>query len=87
VSEEAPEHHHENALEDDPKDALPASAIQETQAESEDSTFLTNLLKLPQANSLCFQLPRANKLCPSCGETEAVFFQSQQRSAETGMVR
>ncbi|OQE19668.1 hypothetical protein PENFLA_c018G09950 [Penicillium flavigenum] len=30
-------------------------------------------------------LPRANKLCPSCGETEAVFFQSQQRSAETGM--
>lgn len=33
------------------------------------------------------QLPRSNKLCPSCGETEAVFFQSQQRSAETGMVR
>ncbi|KAJ5171826.1 DNA directed RNA polymerase II 15 kDa subunit [Penicillium capsulatum] len=31
-------------------------------------------------------LPRANKLCPSCGENEAVFFQSQQRSAETGMV-
>ncbi|KAJ5486523.1 DNA-directed RNA polymeraseM/15kDa subunit [Penicillium desertorum] len=31
------------------------------------------------------ELPRANKLCPSCGETEAVFFQSQQRSAETGM--
>ncbi|KAL1961535.1 hypothetical protein VTN77DRAFT_1622 [Rasamsonia byssochlamydoides] len=30
-------------------------------------------------------LPRANKLCPSCGENEAVFFQSQQRSAETGM--
>jgi Transcription factor S-II (TFIIS) len=25
-------------------------------------------------------------LCPSCGENEAVFFQSQQRSAETGMV-
>lgn len=35
---------------------------------------------------LCSQLPRSNKLCPSCGETEAVFFQSQQRSAETGMV-
>ncbi|GAB1209649.1 hypothetical protein APSETT445_008430 [Aspergillus pseudonomiae] len=33
------------------------------------------------------QLPRSNKLCPSCGEAEAVFFQSQQRSAETGMVR
>ncbi|KAJ5143233.1 uncharacterized protein N7515_002020 [Penicillium bovifimosum] len=31
------------------------------------------------------ELPRANKLCPSCGENEAVFFQSQQRSAETGM--
>ncbi|KAI2787911.1 hypothetical protein POX_f08293 [Penicillium oxalicum] len=30
-------------------------------------------------------LPRANKLCPSCGENEAVFFQSQQRSAESGM--
>ncbi|CAG7920498.1 unnamed protein product [Penicillium olsonii] len=30
-------------------------------------------------------LPRANKTCPSCLETEAVFFQSQQRSAETGM--
>ncbi|KAJ5103055.1 hypothetical protein N7532_003584 [Penicillium argentinense] len=33
---------------------------------------------------LC-SLPRANKLCPSCGESEAVFFQSQQRSADTGM--
>ena len=31
------------------------------------------------------QLPRSNKLCPSCHENEAVFFQSQQRSAETGM--
>ncbi|KZF21569.1 DNA directed RNA polymerase II 15 kDa subunit [Xylona heveae TC161] len=30
-------------------------------------------------------LPRSNKQCPSCSETEAVFFQSQQRSAETGM--
>ncbi|KAA6413664.1 MAG: DNA-directed RNA polymerase II subunit RPB9 [Lasallia pustulata] len=30
-------------------------------------------------------LPRSNKQCPSCHETEAVFFQSQQRSAETGM--
>ncbi|KAJ5621348.1 hypothetical protein N7528_006131 [Penicillium herquei] len=29
--------------------------------------------------------PATNKLCPSCGENEAVFFQSQQRSAETGM--
>ena len=32
------------------------------------------------------QLPRSNKQCPHCRETEAVFFQSQQRSAETGMV-
>jgi len=32
------------------------------------------------------QLPRSNKQCPHCKETEAVFFQSQQRSAETGMV-
>ncbi|KAI1384799.1 DNA-directed RNA polymerase II subunit RPB9 [Hypoxylon trugodes] len=30
-------------------------------------------------------LPRSNKTCPSCGHDEAVFFQSQQRSAETGM--
>ncbi|KAM0796109.1 DNA-directed RNA polymerase-like protein II subunit rpb9 [Usnea florida] len=30
-------------------------------------------------------LPRSNKECPSCREPEAVFFQSQQRSAETGM--
>lgn len=44
---------------------------------------------IPVANMVSisyFQLPRSNKLCPSCGETEAVFFQSQQRSAETGMV-
>lgn len=33
------------------------------------------------------QLPRSNKQCPNCHENEAVFFQSQQRSAETGMVR
>ncbi|KAK7221291.1 hypothetical protein V2G26_009294 [Clonostachys chloroleuca] len=30
-------------------------------------------------------LPRSNKPCPNCAHTEAVFFQSQQRSAETGM--
>ncbi|KAL4958595.1 hypothetical protein BDW69DRAFT_153918 [Aspergillus filifer] len=30
-------------------------------------------------------LPRSNKVCTSCGNGEAVFFQSQQRSAETGM--
>ncbi|KAI4278914.1 MAG: hypothetical protein L6R38_005129 [Xanthoria sp. 2 TBL-2021] len=30
-------------------------------------------------------LPRSNKRCPKCHEVEAVFFQSQQRSAETGM--
>ncbi|KAH9887442.1 hypothetical protein F4778DRAFT_756707 [Xylariomycetidae sp. FL2044] len=30
-------------------------------------------------------LPRSNKTCPSCQHSEAVFFQSQQRSAETGM--
>lgn len=33
------------------------------------------------------QLPRAVKLCPKCGESEAVYFQSQQRAADTGMVR
>jgi Transcription factor S-II (TFIIS) len=32
------------------------------------------------------QLPRAVKLCPKCGESEAVYFQSQQRAADTGMV-
>ncbi|KAK8058768.1 hypothetical protein PG994_009216 [Apiospora phragmitis] len=30
-------------------------------------------------------LPRSNKTCPSCSHDEAVFFQSQQRSVETGM--
>ncbi|KAF2434418.1 DNA-directed RNA polymeras-like protein II subunit rpb9 [Tothia fuscella] len=30
-------------------------------------------------------LPRINKTCPACSEPEAVFFQSQQRTAETGM--
>ncbi|KAJ4159408.1 uncharacterized protein LMH87_008310 [Akanthomyces muscarius] len=30
-------------------------------------------------------LPRSNKTCPRCNHEEAVFFQSQQRSAETGM--
>jgi DNA-directed RNA polymerase II subunit RPB9 len=30
-------------------------------------------------------LPRSNKNCPRCNHDEAVFFQSQQRSAETGM--
>ncbi|KAG6036676.1 DNA-directed RNA polymerase II core subunit rpb9 [Claviceps sp. LM458 group G5] len=30
-------------------------------------------------------LPRSNKTCPNCTHEEAVFFQSQQRSAETGM--
>jgi hypothetical protein len=33
------------------------------------------------------QLPRSNRTCPACKHEEAVFFQSQQRSAETGMVR
>ncbi|PQE10835.1 hypothetical protein CJF30_00008972 [Rutstroemia sp. NJR-2017a BBW] len=31
-------------------------------------------------------LPRSNKTCPACRNEDAVFFQSQQRSAETGMV-
>ena len=31
-------------------------------------------------------LPRSNKECPMCHNEDAVFFQSQQRSAETGMV-
>jgi len=30
-------------------------------------------------------LPRSNKTCPKCKAEDAVFFQSQQRSAETGM--
>ncbi|KAK4041090.1 hypothetical protein C8A01DRAFT_45638 [Parachaetomium inaequale] len=30
-------------------------------------------------------LPRAKRSCPACNHQEAVFFQSQQRSAETGM--
>ncbi|ODQ64088.1 DNA-directed RNA polymerase II subunit I [Nadsonia fulvescens var. elongata DSM 6958] len=31
-------------------------------------------------------LPRSNKECPKCHEKECVFFQSQQRRAETTMV-
>jgi DNA-directed RNA polymerase II subunit RPB9 len=38
------------------------------------------------ANITVFQLPRSNKACPKCKAEDAVFFQSQQRSAETGMV-
>ncbi|CAG8951687.1 hypothetical protein HYFRA_00005487 [Hymenoscyphus fraxineus] len=30
-------------------------------------------------------LPRSNKPCPKCKTEDAVFFQSQQRTAETGM--
>ncbi|KAI0976143.1 hypothetical protein F4678DRAFT_416054 [Xylaria arbuscula] len=30
-------------------------------------------------------LPRSDKTCPACQHHEAVYFQSQQRSAETGM--
>ena len=32
------------------------------------------------------QLPRAVKRCPRCKETDAVYFQSQQRASDTGMV-
>ncbi|KAL2434203.1 hypothetical protein ABEF95_004984 [Exophiala dermatitidis] len=31
-------------------------------------------------------LPHATQRCPKCGETDAVYFQSQQRAADTGMV-
>ncbi|KAF3913635.1 hypothetical protein ABW21_db0204028 [Orbilia brochopaga] len=31
-------------------------------------------------------LPRSNRTCPVCGESEAVFFQSQQRKEDTKMV-
>lgn len=31
-------------------------------------------------------LPRSNKACPYCNETQAVFFQSQQRTEDTKMV-
>ncbi|KAG9233958.1 DNA-directed RNA polymeras-like protein II subunit rpb9 [Amylocarpus encephaloides] len=30
-------------------------------------------------------LPRSNKTCPKCGHEDAVFFQSQQRTADSGM--
>jgi Transcription factor S-II (TFIIS) len=32
------------------------------------------------------QLPRATQKCPKCKERDAVYFQSQQRAADTGMV-
>lgn len=43
-------------------------------------------LNSANANCLRLQLPRSNKDCPRCHESEAVFFQSQQRTSETGMV-
>lgn len=33
------------------------------------------------------QLPHADVECSNCHQRDAVFFQSQQRTAETGMVR
>ncbi|RDA94845.1 hypothetical protein CP533_4233 [Ophiocordyceps camponoti-saundersi (nom. inval.)] len=36
-------------------------------------------------DKLAEPLPRSNKTCPRCNHEEAVFFQSQERSAETGM--
>ena len=32
------------------------------------------------------QLPRTTQRCPYCHENDAVYFQSQQRAADTGMV-
>jgi len=32
------------------------------------------------------QLPKAVRVCPQCGESESVFFQSQQRTEDTKMV-
>jgi len=32
------------------------------------------------------QLPHAEEQCKKCGTKDAVYFQSQQRTAETGMV-
>ena len=38
------------------------------------------------ADRKTFQLPRMKQQCPKCDSTEAVFFQSQQRTSDTGMV-
>ncbi|KAJ5888696.1 hypothetical protein N7495_008737 [Penicillium taxi] len=53
--------------------------------EEEDEYNSTNPSEGCKISDAIEALPRAHKLCPSCGEFEAVFFQSQQRSAETGM--
>ena len=47
----------------------------------------SSILDCSRLTLLYSQLPRSNKKCPHCGDMEAVFFQSQQRSADTGMVR
>ncbi|KAK4244782.1 hypothetical protein C7999DRAFT_16978 [Corynascus novoguineensis] len=55
--------------------------------EKAESSLSASLLR-PQARGLTMsiaQLPRAKRSCPACQHDEAVFFQSQQRSAETGM--
>lgn len=45
---------------------------------AEANTEIVSILRL--------QLPRSNRTCPACGESEAVFFQSQQRKEDTKMV-
>ncbi|KAJ4303926.1 DNA-directed RNA polymerase II core subunit rpb9 [Collariella sp. IMI 366227] len=54
--------------------------VDELDEEPENNTLAAapSLLSAPS-------LPRANRTCPACKHDEAVFFQSQQRSAETGM--
>ncbi|KAJ5542895.1 hypothetical protein N7535_005317 [Penicillium sp. DV-2018c] len=75
-----------------PNDASDDGSDKVSEAASEEIPETHGVDALPaiaipeaQAASKSSTLPRANKLCPSCGENEAVFFQSQQRSAETGM--
>ncbi|KAF6809310.1 DNA directed RNA polymerase II 15 kDa [Colletotrichum sojae] len=82
--------------EDDPFDEYDEERESTTWAPSDDDIHhgLANLALRKDATPTKQQmswptfhlvLPRSNKECPACHGAEAVFFQSQQRSAETGM--
>ena len=82
------------------EETVSSRGVREGTGEHEHSCIPTPLPLLICTKRFCFfllaqfanamlvleQLPRSNKQCPKCNEMEAVFFQSQQRTSETGMV-
>ena len=66
------------------KIAEPKSCF-ESLAEKEDC-YTARKYQAPLADLIFLQLPRSTQRCPKCRNTDAVHFQSQQRTNETGMV-